>query len=190
MERSPQKRQAPDLEERIATIRSKKQVETMIRWIGSDADRFDPVMEMMLRGEELPSQKAAWVVGHIGERHPAMVRPWLNDMLKRIQEPACDDAVKRAIIRALQFQKIPRKAQGIVFNICFDMLGDLSQPIAARVFAMTILQHITESEPDLRNEVATIIRQMIPYSTPAFSSRARHVLKKMGLPATLPDQPA
>lgn len=182
MSRSPRNWQSPELEERILMIRSKKQVEAIIRWIGKDSKRFDAIMEMMLRREERIAKSAAWIVGHVGERHPSLVEPWLNQMLKRIQGPDCLDAVKRAIIRALQFQKIPRKAQGIVFNICFQMLGDLSQPIAARVFAMSILQHITESEPDLRHEVATLIRRMIPYSTSAFSARARHVLKKMGLP--------
>ena len=94
-----------------------------------------------------------------------------------MQEPGVHDAVKRNVVRILQFVEIPRTLQGIVANLCFELISSTDESIAARTFSMTVLANIAQDEPGLKKELEIIVRQMLPYATPAFRARARMVLK-------------
>ena len=85
--------------------------------------------------------------------------------------------MKRNVVRILQFVDIPRGLQGIVANQCFEFLSSIDEPIAVRTFSMTVLAKIAKDEPDLKKELELIVRQMLPYGTPAFRARAKKVLK-------------
>ena len=94
-----------------------------------------------------------------------------------MQEPEVPDAVKRNVVRILQFVGIPRGLQGVVANLCFALISSIDEPIAVRTFSMTVLANITQEEPGLKKELEIIVRNMLPYATPAFRARAKKVLK-------------
>lgn len=147
-----------------------------MRWVGKDKKRLKRLMESFLQGDAFLSKKSAWVVGHCAEAHPELFGRWLKPMIKKMQEPAGDGAVKRNIVRILQFVEIPRSLQGIITNQCFEFLSSVEEPIAVRTFSITVLARIAETEPALHKELELAVRQMLPYSTPAFRARARMIL--------------
>lgn len=170
-----------DLESEILREHSKQNMVRIARWVGTDSARFKQLMELFLHGDYRTTQLAAWVVSYYCvEWHPQLARPWLKPMLKRMQEPGVHDAVKRSVLRILQFVDIPRSLQGSVATVCFGYLQSPDTPIAVRVFSMTVLARIAEQQPDLRNELKLVIQQMLPYGGAAIRARARNVLKKLG----------
>jgi hypothetical protein len=166
-----------DIQNEILAVRSKEQVTKFVKWTGNDIKRFGTLMEFFLSGDEPLAKKAAWIIGHCAEQHPELVTPWLEPMIKKVQKPGVHSALKRNVVRILQFARIPRKLQGKVANLCFGFLSSINEPIAARTFSMTVLERIAHEEPALKKELELIVRQMLPYSTAAFHARAKRVLK-------------
>jgi hypothetical protein len=174
----PYRRQSTlDLENEILAVRSKEQVARFVRWTGKETKRFGKLMEFFLSGDEPLAKKSAWIIGHCAEQHPELVTPWLKPMIEKIQEPGVHDALKRNAVRILQFADIPRRLQGKVANLCFELLSSIDESIGVRTFSITVLDRIAQKEPALKKELELIVRQMLPYATAAFRSRAKKVLK-------------
>jgi len=166
-----------NLEKEILAVHSKDQVVTLVRWVGKDKSRFKQLMELFLEGDSNPAQKSAWIIGHCAELHPELVNPWLKAMIKKMRQPGLNGALKRNVVRILQFVDIPRGLQGMVANLCFELIASMEEPIAVRTFSITVLANIAREEPALRKELEIVVRQMLPYSTPAFRARAKKILK-------------
>ena len=148
------------------------------------------LMKYFLQGEEQIAKKSAWIIGHSAELYPELVSPWLKQMIKIMGKPGVHGALKRNVVRLLQFAEIPRSLQGSVANLCFELISSFDEPIAVRTFSMTVLANIAEEEPELRKELEIVVRQMLPYATPAFRARAKKILKNtvMEKLALLPEQ--
>ncbi|MCX6138552.1 MAG: hypothetical protein NTV54_13780 [Ignavibacteriales bacterium] len=168
-----------ELEEDIRALRSKVQVHKIIRWIGRDPVRFRELMQLLLKGDVRIAQLSSWIVGHIGETAPELVRPYLKDLIRKMSEKGIHPAVRRNTLRALQFADIPRGLQGRLATLCFDYLSSMDEPIAVRALSMTILTQLAKKEPDLRRELEVIVRQLLPYGTAAFYSCAKKILKNL-----------
>jgi hypothetical protein len=94
-----------------------------------------------------------------------------------MSEPGVPVAVKRNVVRILQFVDIPEDLHGEVMNICFELLGDLRETIAVRVFSMTVLARLAEIYPDIRQELRIIIEDELSHQPSAgFKSRAKKIL--------------
>ena len=166
-----------DIEKEILAVRSKEQVDKFVKWVGKDKKRFKQLMEYFLQGEEQLAKKAAWIIGHSAEYYPDLISPWLKPMIKIMQKPGVHGAVKRNVVRILQFVDIPGSLKGSVANLCFELISSIDEPIAVRTFSMTVLAKIAQEEPELRKELEIIVRQMLPYATPAFRAQAKKILK-------------
>jgi len=134
-------------------------------------------LEIYFEGPYRVTQRAAYPLGICVERYPELIKPHLKKLLDFLKKPGIHDAVKRNTMRMLQFTDIPKRNYSKVMEICFGYLQNKTEPVAVKVFAMTVLSNITKGEPDLQKELRIIIEDQLPYSTPAFSSRAAKVLK-------------
>ena len=170
-----------DIEKEILSVRSKEQVVKLVRWVGKDRIRFQHLMEYFLQGEDRLAQKSAWIIGHCTELHPESANPWLKQMIKKIQEPGVHCALKRNVVRILQFVDIPRSLQGITATLCFELISSIEEPIAARTFSITVIANIAKEEPALKKELEIAIKRMLPYATAAFRARAKKVLKNLDI---------
>jgi hypothetical protein len=169
------------LESEISNLRSKHQVERLIRWIGTDTKRFAQLMRLFFQSDQDISRRSAWVVGHCCERSPELAGPWLKAMIKKIQEPHVHTAIQRSVMRVLNFVEIPRSLTGTVVNICFHFISDTKTAIAPQAFAVTIVSNIAQKEPELLKELRVLVRRMLPYSTAAFRARAKKIFKDFDL---------
>lgn len=167
-----------NLEAEILKEHSKHNAVRLATWVGGNAKRFSKLMRLFLKGKYRVTQRAVWIVSHVAESHPELLEPYFNSMLKRMMEPNVHVAVKRNVIRILQFITVPQRLSGKVASLCFDFL-ESNEPVAVRVFSMTVLANIARDEPDLKRELRLIIEQRLPWEGAAFRARARHVLKQL-----------
>jgi hypothetical protein len=58
-------------------------------------------------------------------------------------------AVKRNVVRLLQFVEIPWKLHGEVMNYCFDFIADVKEAAAVKAFSLTILENLCQQYPDI-----------------------------------------
>lgn len=147
--------------------------------LGNNKSLFKEIIEIYCAGPYRITHRAAHVIEGISRRYPRLIQPHLKRLIRELQRPQATVSLKRNTIRLLQFIDIPPPLRGDVLNICFDFLQDKKEPIAVKVFSMSVIGIIAENEPDLLRELKVIIEDQLPYSGPAFRSRAFKVLKKI-----------
>jgi hypothetical protein len=168
-----------NLESEILKEHSKQQTVRIATWIGNDEKRFGELMDLLLHGEPMITQRSAWILTYCAEAHPEMIPPRLKDLIRKMEEPGVHDALKRNVIRMLQWVDIPRPILGKVVSLCFTYLSTLEIPVAVKANAMGVIARIAKTEPDIANELKLVVEQMLPYTCTALQARGRQVLKDL-----------
>ena len=151
----------------------------VVRYVGKNPARFKELVAIFLKGPYRVTQRASWPLSYSVERHPELIKPHLNRIIKNLETPGIPDFAKRNTIRLLQFIRIPISLQGPVVSICFGYLNSPKETVAVRVFSMTVLASIAMKRTELKQELRIIIEDKLPYESPAFISRARRILKEL-----------
>ena len=124
------------------------------------------------------NQRASWPVGKIGERHPELIRPYLPKMIEHLDQPS-HAAVKRNTVRILADIELPEDLLGPTYERCFGYLNDPEEPIAIRVFSMSVCFNITKVYPELGDELYEAIEFYLPHGSAGFKSRGKKVMKAL-----------
>jgi len=158
---------------------SKQQTNKISHYVGADPERFTELVAVFLAGPYRVTQRASWALSYCVEHNPALIKPHLKKVLGYLQKQDEHDAVRRNILRFLQYIAIPKAMQGKTIDLCFLLLTNPKEPIAVRVFAMTVLANLAKENPDLKNEIIPIIEDQLPYGSAGFISRGKKVLKEL-----------
>ena len=140
--------------------------------------RFRELMTVFLGKEYRPTQRASWAVSCCAENHPELIRPYIARLVGLLELREGHDAVRRNVARLLQFVDIPARHRGRVFAVCYELVDDPKQPIAVRVFALTVAANIACNKDDLMKELRLMTKKYLPQASPGFRSRACKVLTK------------
>lgn len=159
---------------------SKRQTAKVVSYIGKSPTRFKELVTLFLKGPYRLTQRAAWPLSNCVEAHPELIIPHLKTILIMLDNKDAHDAVKRNIMRLLQYIEIPKRLYASVINQGFALM-DPKEPIAVRVFAMTVLANIARKEPDLKKELIIVIENQLPYASAGYLARARMVLKQLSV---------
>lgn len=167
----------------IAKEHSKAQRDKVVSYIGNNPKRFAELVDVFLCGPYRITQRASWSLSTCVQNHPALVKPHLKKIISYLHQPDQHDAVKRNVLRLLQYVEIPDRYQGEVADVCFQFLSDVKEPVAIRAFSITLLTGLACQLPELKNELIPLIEQRMPYEKPAFVSRGNKALKQLRKPA-------
>lgn len=165
-----------DIRQAILAVHSKDQAMKITGYIGDDPERFAELVGIFFAGDYRTMQCAAWPINHCVERNPELVYPYLERLVDMLARKDVHNAVRRNVARLLQYVEIPEELQGKVYSLCVDLVDDTEEPVAVRVFALTVAARIAEFEPDLLGELKLIVKKHLPHATAAFHSRARRIL--------------
>ena len=165
------------LREEILKEHSKVQCTKIVKWVGSNQQRFDVLFNLFLHDEYRVVQRAAWPVSYCVRAHPQLIGHHFAKIIKNLQKPNLHDAVKRNTVRFLQNVSIPKRYQGALMDICFGYLQSPTEPIAVKVFAMTVLGNLSKEYPEIIPELKLVIEEQLPRQSAGFKSRA----KKLGI---------
>ncbi|MCB0488830.1 MAG: hypothetical protein R2820_04570 [Cyclobacteriaceae bacterium] len=158
---------------------SKQTVNKIVAHIGNDPARFKTLVDAFLAGHYRTTQRAAWPLSYCVKAHPELIKPHLKNIIKNLDKPGIHDAVKRNTVRFLQFIDIPKSMHGITLDACFPLLENKKEPIAIRVFAMTVLANLADTYPEIKGELIAVIEDQMPYGSAGFISRGKKILKKL-----------
>lgn len=150
----------------------------IIKHVGSDNERFKVLVAIFLEGPHRLTQRAAWPLSYCVRNHPPLLDKHYKPILAMLDKPGIHDAVKRNIMRLLQFVDIPRRYQGEVIERCFELM-DAKEPVAVRVFSMTVLANLARHHPDLKKELILVIEDQQPFASAAYLSRSKKILKQL-----------
>jgi len=165
-----------NIREALLAEHSKRQTSAIVEFIGDDPERFAELVTVFFDGPYRVTQRASWPLSCCVESHPAIVLPHLPRLISELDKIGAHNAVRRNILRLLQFVEIPKRYQGHLFSRCLDFLDDPKEMIAVRVFAMTVAAQIAKTEPDLMREVCLVAGKYLAGGSAGFRARARMVL--------------
>lgn len=167
-----------DIKKALEKGHSKAITDQIISYVGSNQTRFNSLITIFLEGPYRITQRAAWPLSFCVINQPSLIDRHYGSILKMLTKKGIHDAVKRNIMRSLQFVEIPAKHQGKVIEHCFNLM-DAKEPIAVRVFAMTVLANLSKLHPDLKKELKLVIEDQLPYGTAAYLSRSKKILRQL-----------
>jgi hypothetical protein len=156
---------------------TKAQRDRIISQITSQ-EKFNELMAIFIAGPYRVTQRAAWPLSYCVEQHPLFLSKHFRAITKMLEDTDLADAVKRNLLRALQFVQIPKHYQGRIANCCFAFLTR-NEPTAIKVFAMTVLANLANKNRELNNEIVPILESQLPFGSAGFVSRARKVLMQL-----------
>ena len=158
---------------------SKKQCDTIVKWVGNDQKRFDELFDLFLLDEYRVIQRAGWPISYCVEKHPELIRKHFAKLIKNLSRKGIHDAVKRNSVRLLQYVTIPDKFHGKVMDICFRYITSPAEAVAVKAFSITVLQNLARQYPEIINEIKLVIEERWDYETVAFKTRAKKLLKEV-----------
>ena len=167
------------LREEILKEHSKTQCSKIVKWVGDDQQRFDELFSLFLHDEYRVVQRAAWPVSNCVMGHPPFISKHWKQLISNLKKPNLHDAVKRNSIRLMQNIDIPEKYHGEIMGTCFKYLESPAEPLAVKVFSMTVLANLAKEYPGIKAELKLIIEDQLPHQTAGFKSRAKRVLKQL-----------
>ncbi len=167
-----------DIEKALLEEHSKVNTLRITDYIGNDEQRFATLMTIFFDKGYRLNQRAAWVLYFCWENQPQLVEPYLEKMVMLLGEQT-HPALKRNILRIFQSQFIPEKLHGHLLNFAFNLLVDRNEPVAIRVFSMTVLDNLSGIYPDIKQELMAYLQEEIEFGSAGFKSRARKILKRL-----------
>ena len=168
-----------NIKEALLKEHSKTQTLKIVAYVGNDKKLFAELITHMLTAEYRVAQRAAWPVSYCIKAHTNLLKPWFAKMIKKLSEKNIHDSIKRNTLRVLEDVDIPEKYCGTLYDISYAFLHDLNEPIAIRVFALSVLANIAKKYPELKTEVTHNTESLLHCGIPALESRSKKVLKQL-----------
>ena len=141
-----------DISKALKKEHSKNQTILIVQYIGENRERFAKVVYLVTGKDLILSQRASWVMGIHGEMFPNLILPHLSKLIPLLTK-AVHDAVKRNILRVLQYSEIPEKHEAMLLSNCFDLLSSSDAPAAIKAFSITVIVNLAKKYPDLLQEL-------------------------------------
>jgi hypothetical protein len=73
---------AIDLEQLLRQEHSKKQTDRIVRYIGSDKQRFTALVRLFFKSEYRITQRAAWPLSNCVRAHPELIQPYFKPLTR------------------------------------------------------------------------------------------------------------
>ena len=167
-----------DLINHFSQKRTSENLAQAVAYIGFNKGRFKELMTLFFSPDDKLSARAAHAVSHCVDRTPNLLIPYISTIVAHLDEQP-NVAVKRNIVRLLQSQTIPKEAQGTLTTHCFDFLQDSKEAVAVKAFSMTILVNMCHSYPELINELALVIQDLMENGSSGIKNRGLKTLAQL-----------
>jgi hypothetical protein len=167
------------LTEAIPKQYSVKACDKIVTWIDGKPERFDELMAIFFESNSRINQYSSSIMIHCLDKWAFLLTPYVEKMLLNLQRNDLHDAIKRNTLRILQTVAIPENMHGIATERCFGYLTAQYEPIAIKVFAMTIVYNLTKIYPELVPELQFILIEQLPFQSAGFKSRANKILVQL-----------
>ncbi|MFH0760650.1 MAG: hypothetical protein V2A67_04010 [Bacteroidota bacterium] len=150
--------------ESILSDSSRSLADYVTATVGNDPQLFNQLYDLSMQQKRQVSMRAARVMDFACERHPELIRPYLKKIIRDLPGLK-DDAVKRIFMHILIRHPWveDERLMGRLVNTLFKWLQDEAQPIAIKAYSMVILENISVLHTDLKNELALVIEEALPY---------------------------
>ena len=169
---------ADAFKELILTYKSSSKKDEIVQMMLKDSKVFDQAFSFLKENNQKLIQYAVWPISYAAVSQPELIKNKWTLILKYIQDNHLHDAIRRNFMYVLENVNIPEKWHGTVIDFCFSCIHNPTEKVAAKAYAISIIEKLIVHYPDLIQEFIVSLEMNMEYAQPAFTSRARKVLKK------------
>lgn len=142
-----------------------------------DPEGFESLIALTGGKDQRIASLAAWAMSHaVGLDKTILKLPHHKKLLAIITKTG-NNAVKRNIMRAWQWVKLPQELVPDIADIAFRLFSNPAEDIAVKVFSMTVLESCLQFIPEMKEEVLFIIEKDLPHGTAAYQVRAARFMQ-------------
>ena len=146
--------------------------------IGNDKNAFTEVFELVYTAPHPINQRAAGVIETSSRKYPELLSPILDYMIETFNDFEID-GVRRNFMKMFIRTKFNDDQSAKIISICFNCMADSKESIAVRVYSMNTIYNISNSIPEIKNELILTIENGMHLGNPAWIARGRNLLKKL-----------
>lgn len=134
--------------------------------------------EIYLAIEEPVSRRAAWIIDTASEDKPGWVEPFMPALIEKL--PLFNhDGLKRHALRMIARMPIPQGYEGRLLNKTFEWLLAVDESVAVKMYCIQILYRLSETEPDILQELYDTIEFQMADGTPGFRSIGSKMMQQI-----------
>ena len=176
-----------NLTNQILLEHSVKNAEIISEYVESNPDKLEDLLHIILQGDKLLSQRAAWVLGKFSKDFYFEFIPHLDFILSEIKN-AKHVAVTRNFSRVFitltdksHIQFLTEKQIDRIVDLSFSWVIDKNEKAAVVAFGMYTLLNLISVRPWIAPELKLHIANNISGSLPSFQSAGKKVLRAIDL---------
>lgn len=158
---------------------NKESIQAAATYAVSSGNRFSQLITCFLGNEYRLVQRASAVLSIAAQLQPALITPYLPEIVARLQQKNAPDAVIRNCVRILQDIDLPQALHGEIMNTCFELVTTPQTAAAIKAFSLTVLHNLSQHYPEIKPELQLIIEEQWETETAAFRSRGKKILEKL-----------
>ncbi|MCL4483017.1 MAG: hypothetical protein M1445_10490 [Bacteroidetes bacterium] len=146
--------------------------------VRQDDSLFAEIYQLIFCDNPQLAWHAAWVLDHLSEEEPEKLEPYISELIDHLPNLK-SSSLKRHFTRMLSRYKIPEGRVGMLIDVLYNLLSP-AEAIAVRVFSLQTLFQIVLKEPELQNELISVIESILESeNSPAINSKGRHILRAL-----------
>ena len=165
-----------NIRDAILAGHSKARTRAIVEYVGDDPEKFAELMRLFLGDIYRITQRAGWPLSDAVKRHPELIQPHFPQLLRQLSRDDVHVAVRRNVVRLLQFVDIPRRYRGRIFDACYNLLADPDQPVAVRCFSLSVAAKIASGNLALMDELRLVMTEHPQTATAGIRARMLRVL--------------
>lgn len=147
--------------------------------VGNDQERFTEMLQLTLCDEYPLSMRAARIVALCVENYPALINPHITPVINRLPGLRTEGVVRGMLkLFAENSPELSEEQTGILIDLAFTWLEDSRKAIAIRYYCIEIILTQCATYPELKNELAIILKNLSNDPSPGISSRSKAVLRE------------
>ncbi|HVN58633.1 MAG TPA: (deoxy)nucleoside triphosphate pyrophosphohydrolase [Bacteroidales bacterium] len=170
-----------DLREMINNMMSTHEADWLSDTAVANPAVYRKLLEYSLSDNDKLAFRASWTLSKVYDKNPGTVIPHLRmiaDSLGSIR----NESVERSFLRILSLSdmgSLTGKQHGFLADYCFAELGSATSAVAVKAYSMEILYRLTLKYPQLANELAVSIRNVMEEGSAGIVARGNSILKKI-----------
>lgn len=159
---------------------SRAVVDMAAQAIGNKSEYFNLAMEATFEDKYPLSMRSARVVQVSCENYPQLILPYIDEIIDKLKSFKVE-GVKRSLLKLFRdsINLMELEQSGQLACICFDLLINPKEGIAVRNYSLDILMKISKFEPDLQNEIVSIVENMLHEESVGLRNKAGRLMAKM-----------
>ena len=156
----------------LKDIRSVINIREIAKRASVDAALFNELFLSIKNEDERIAYNASWAAGHLLQKYNNYNLDNYLPILIVTASNTSKGGLKRNIFKIIQHVRIPIDYQYDCADLAMNSLLNPKEDIAVRAFALSILENLIPSIPELIDEVFFIIEKEKLFATPAFVVRS------------------